>query len=575
MKLLLRYLQPFGRRMLLGFSIKVSGTVVELLLPYILSHVLKVVVARQSLNEILMWGGVMLLCAALAVTMNVIANRMAAAVGRDSSRVIRHDLFRRTLHLSAAQTDRFTIPSLESRLTTDTYNVHNFINMMQRMGVRAPILLVGGVCIALFMDRALATVMLVIMPIVCALILLISRHGVPLFARVQTSVDNMIRVVREDTQGIRVIKALSKQNYEHRRYDGVNRALVQDEARAKTVMSLISPVMSMLMNGGIVAVVSLAAFRVSGGTSDPETVIAFMQYFTQISMALMTINRMFTMYTKCAASAQRILEVLDTPEDLAVCSEQEFPRAQTDAHICFDAVTFTYPTKKTHNLEQVSFSLNKGDWLGIIGATGSGKSTLIKLLLRFYDVDEGAIRINGRDVRTIPKSELYGMFGTAMQFDFLYADTIEENIRFGRPLTHEQIRQAAVTAQAHDFISAREDGYDYMLAQKGTNISGGQKQRLLIARALAAQPDILILDDSSSALDYKTDAALRRALAEQVKDCTVVTVAQRVSSIKDCDLILVLDEGRVIGMGDHEHLLATCPEYEQISQSQMGGAFVE
>ena len=284
---------------------------------------------------------------------------------------------------------------------------------------------------------------------------------------------------------------------------------------------------------------------------------------------------MFTMYTKCAASAQRILEVLDTPEDLAVSSEQEFPRLETDAHICFDRVTFTYPTKKTHNLEQISFSLNKGDWLGVIGATGSGKSTLVKLLLRCYDVDEGSIRINGRDIRTIPKGELYGMFGTAMQFDFLYANTIEENIRFGRDLTHEQIQQAAITAQAHDFISAREEGYGYMLAQKGTNISGGQKQRLLIARALAARPDILILDDSSSALDYKTDAALRRALAEQVKDCTVVTVAQRVSSIKDCDRILVLDEGRVIGMGNHEHLLATCPEYEQISQSQMGGAFVE
>lgn len=560
--------------MLLGLSIKISGTVIELLLPYILSHVLKVVVARQSLQGILMWGCVMILCAALAVAMNVIANRMAAAVSRDSSRVIRHDLFRRTLRLSAAQTDQFTIPSLESRLTTDTYNVHNFIGMMQRMGVRAPILLVGGVCISLFMDRALATVMLVIMPIVFTLILLISRHGVPLFARVQTSVDNMVRVVREDTQGIRVIKALSKQNYEHRRYDAVNRALVRDETRAKTMMSLISPVMSMLMNGGIVAVVVLAAFRVAGGQSDPETVIAFMQYFTQISMALMTINRMFTMYTKCAASAQRILEVLDTPEDLRLHSAQEYPPVTGDAHICFDDVTFTYPTKKTHNLEHITFSLKRGDWLGIIGATGSGKSTLIKLLLRFYDVDEGAVRIDGRDIRTIPREELSARFGTAMQFDFLYADTIDENIRFGRPLTQEQIQQAARTAQAHDFIAARPEGYEYMLAQKGTNLSGGQKQRLLIARALAANPEILILDDSSSALDYKTDAALRRALAEQVTDCTVITVAQRVSSIKDCDLILVLDEGRIIGMGDHDHLLATCPEYQQISQSQMGGAFV-
>ena len=574
MKLLVKYLRPFVPRMLLGLMIKITATMAELLLPYILSHVLKVVVARQSLNEIFAWGGVMLLCSAAALVLNVIANRMAAAVSRDSSRNIQRDLFRRIMTLSAAQTDHFTIPSLESRVTTDTYHVRMFIGMIQRMGVRAPILLIGGVFIALFMDRALAVVMLLMMPIVFGLIFFISRKGIPLFTRVQKSVDNMIRVVREDTQGIRVIKALSKQEYEHRRYDAVNRALVRDETRAKTVMSLISPVSNMLMNGGIVAVVSLAAFRVAGGTSDPETVIAFMQYFTQISMALMTINRIFTMFTKSTASANRILEVLDTPEDLSVKSTGEYPDRPTVNHIEFDDVSFSYLGRK-NNLDHITFALPKGGWLGIIGATGSGKSTLVKLLLRFYDVNSGTIRINGRDIRTIPRKELYAMFGTAMQFDFLYADTVEENIKFGRDLTHEQVEQAAVTAQAHDFITGFADGYEHMLSQKGTNISGGQKQRLLIARAVATDPEILILDDSSSALDYKTDAALRQALAQRMKDTTVVTVAQRVSSIKNCDLILVLDEGKVIGAGDHQHLLASCTEYAEISQSQMGGAFVE
>lgn len=574
MKLLANYLKPFAPRMLLGLVIKVSGTMAELLLPMILSHVLKVVVAQQDLYAILRWGGIMILCALLAVVMNIVANRMATRVSCNFSQAVRHDLFRRTLHLSAAQTDRFTIPSLESRITTDTYNVHQFVGMVQRMGVRAPILLVGGVCITLFMDRHLAAVMLALMPVVFLLIFFISRKGVPLFTRVQTAVDDMIRVVREDTQGIRVIKALSKQDYEHRRYDAVNRALVRSELRARTVMSLLHPVMNILMNGGIVAVVSLAAFRVSGGTSDPETVIAFMQYFTQISMALMTVNRMFTMYTKCAASAHRIAEVLQTPEDLTVRGTDEFPNRATDAHIEFDHVNFSYLGRK-NNLDDISFSLPKGGWLGIIGATGSGKSTLVRLLLRFYDADSGAVRISGRDVRTIPKDELYNMFGTAMQFDFLYADTVEENIKFGRNLTHEQVEQAAVTAQAHDFISAFTDGYGHILSQKGTNISGGQKQRLLIARAVAADPDILVLDDSSSALDYKTDAALRHALSQRMKDTTVVTVAQRVSSVKNCDLILVMDEGRIIGAGDHEHLLASCPEYAEISQSQMGGAFVE
>jgi len=574
MKLLAKYLKPFVPRMILGLCIKIGGTMAELLLPMILSHVLKEVVAHQDVFAILRWGALMILCAAAAVIMNITANRMATRVSCNFSRAVRHDLFKRTLHLSAAQTDQFTIPSLESRITTDTYNVHQFVGMVQRMGVRAPILLVGGVCITLFMDRHLAMVMLATMPVVFILIFLISRKGVPLFSRVQTSVDNMIRVVREDTQGIRVIKALSKQDYEHRRYDAVNRALVKDEIRARTIMSMIHPIMSILMNCGIVGVVALAAVRVSAGASDPETVIAFMQYFTQISMALMTVTRMFTAYTKSAASARRIAEVLETPEDLQVLPEADLPNRNTTAHIEFDNVCFSYLGKR-NNLDHISFSLPKGGWLGIIGATGSGKSTLVKLLLRFYDVSSGAVRINGRDVRTIPKAELYDMFGTAMQFDFLYADTIEENIKFGRPLTHEQVEQAAVTAQAHDFITGFSDGYGHVLAQKGTNISGGQKQRLLIARAVAADPDILVLDDSSSALDYKTDAALRQALAQSMQNTTVVTVAQRVSSIKNCDLILVLDDGKVIGAGDHEHLLATCPEYAEISESQMGGAFVE
>lgn len=575
MTLLVQYLRPFGRRMLLGLMVKIGGTIAELLLPFILSHVLKEVVAREDLNAILLWGGAMVICAILAVTMNVVANRMAAAVARDSCRTMRRDLFRRTLHLSAAQTDRFSIPSLESRITSDTYNVTQFVGMMQRLGVRAPILLVGGVGISLLMDPYLATVMLVMLPVIFGLIFCISRWGVPLFTQVQRSVDGMIRVVREDATGIRVIKALSKQDYEHRRYDGVNRKLVHDELRARRIMSLVHPVLNILMNGGIIAVVVLAAYRVQGGRSDPETVIAFMQYFTQISMALMSINRIFTMYTKCAASAERIEEVLNTPTDLAVKSTRELPDLDTEDYIRFEDVTFTYPTKRTPTLRNITFSLPRGGWLGIIGATGSGKSTLSKLLMRFYDVSSGCVRIGGRDVRTIPKEELYSMFGVALQHDFLYADTVEENIRFGRDLTREQVEYAAVTAQAHDFITALPEGYDYMLAQKGSNLSGGQKQRLLIARAVAARPDILVLDDSSSALDYRTDAALRQALPQRVEGCTVITVTQRVSSIKDCDLILVLEEGRIIGAGRHEQLMERCEPYAQISHSQMGGAFLD
>ena len=562
MKTIITYLRPFYKRMSLGLMIKIAGTLVELALPYILSHILENVVVRQEIKLIILWGGAMVACAGLACLCNIVANRMAAKVSRNFSEHVRHDLFDKT------------IPSLESRITTDTYNLHSFIGMMQRMGVRAPILLVGGIAVTLIMDSFLALSILAVLPFIFVTVFFISKKGVPLYTKVQKSVDSMIRVVREDTQGIRVIKALSKTEYEHRRYDGVNKTLVRDEKKAGITMGAVNPIMTLLMNSAIVAVVALAANRVANHESSATTVIAFMQYFTLISMAMMSVTRMFVMYSKSSASAKRIEEVLKTEEDLTVKSETEYPSIKTDAHITFENVFFSYKGKR-NNLENINLSVPRGGSLGIIGATGSGKSTLVKLLIRFYDVTSGAIRINGRDIRTIHREKFFEMFGIAMQHDFLYADTVEENIKFGRKLSHEDIVRAAKIAQADDFINAFSEGYEHMLSQKGTNVSGGQKQRILIARAVAANPDILILDDSSSALDYKTDAALRRALAENMTKTTVVTVAQRVSSVKNCDVILVLDEGRIIGLGTHDELMEKCPEYKEISDSQMGGAIVE
>ncbi len=574
MKTILRYLKPYLGRMSWGLAIKTTGTLAELLLPYILSHILKEVIVTQQIRQVLFWGMMMALCAGVACLLNIIANRMAARVARNFSEHLRRDLFNKMMHLSAAQTDRFTIPSLESRITSDTYHLHHFVGMMQRMGVRAPILLVGGVAITLVMDRFLALSMLAVLPFIFVTVYFISKRGVPLFRKVQASVDRMTRVVREDVVGIRVIKALSKTDYESNRYDQVNRALAADEQKAGLTTSIVNPIMTFLMNGGIALVVAMAAFRVADHRSDPETVIAFMQYFTQISMAMMSISRIFIMYTRSAASAGRIGEVLDTPDDMPVCSDRQYPPMDTDAHLVFNKVSFSYLGKK-NDLENIDFALKKGGSLGIIGATGSGKSTLIKLLTRFYDPSEGSIHIDGRDLRTIEDSQLRPMFGVAQQQDFIYAETVEENIRFGRDLSAEQVQKAAKIAQAHDFITGFPDGYQHPLSAKGTNVSGGQRQRILIARAIAAKPPILILDDSSSALDYRTDANLRNALREHCAGTTLVTVAQRVSSVKDCDLILVLDHGRIIGRGTHEELLQSCEAYKEISDSQMGGAFVE
>ena len=571
---MLKYLKPFYGRMGVGLAIKTFGTLAELALPYILSRILRDVVATENIKSIVLWGLMMVAFAAVACVSNICANRMAAKTASNFAEALRHDLFSKTMRLSPAQTDTFTIPSLESRITTDTYNLHHFVNMMQRMGVRAPILLFGGIAITLIMDSYLALAMIAVLPFIFVTVYFISKKGIPLYTRVQSSVDKMVRVVREDSQGIRVIKALSKSEHEHNRFDKVNRRLVSDEQRAGITMGAVNPVMTVLMNLGIVAVIAFSAARVQGGKCDPETVIAFMQYFTLISMAMMSVTRIFVMYTKSSASARRIAEVIDTENDLTLKSEDEYPRTSKDPFVSLKNVRFSYAGIKD-DISNISVDIEKGGSLGIIGATGSGKSTLIKLIMRFYDVSCGAVYIGGRDVRTIPQSELYGKFGTAMQSDFLYADTIEENIRFGRDISHEQIVFAAKIAQADDFISAFPEGYGHMLSQHGTNISGGQKQRVLIARAIAAKPEILIFDDSSSALDYKTDANLRRALKEHMNGTTLITVAQRVSSVKDCDTIIVMEKGEIIGSGTHEELLASCPVYREISDSQMGGAFVE
>ncbi|MGM9643309.1 MAG: ABC transporter ATP-binding protein [Eubacteriales bacterium] len=582
MKKILTYLRPYFRFMWFTLSVKCLATLIELALPYILSHIIDNVIKpiesvpdpdiKGTVTRICMWAAVMISCAALALIGNVWANRMAAKFAKNVAEDVRHDLFTRTMTLSPAQTDAFTVPSLESRLTTDTYNIHNFINTMQRMGIRAPILLIGGLTVTATLDPALTLVMIFILPFLFVAVYSLTSRGLPLYTKVQKAVDGMIRVVREDAQGIRVIKALTKQDYEYRRYDAVNKNLANIEGKTNSIMSSANPVMNFFMNIGLVAVVFVGAYRVNDGLGEPGKIIAFIQYFTLISMAMNSITRIFVIWSKASASARRISEVLDTPEGLPV--SEDLPRRAGERGIVFDKVDFAYNNTK-NILRDISFSLKPGQKLGVIGATGSGKTTLTALLMRFYDVSSGAVRIDGRDVRSIPEDELHSMFGVAMQHDFIVADSIRENIRFGRDISDEAIERAAQIAQASAFIEAYDDGYGHALDAKGTNISGGQKQRLLIARAVAGSPKILILDDSSSALDYKTDSELRRAIATELADTTTVIVAQRVSSVMSCDLILVLDEGKIIGSGTHEELMQTCTVYSEISNSQMGGAILE
>lgn len=566
MKLILRYLRPYFGRMSLGLSCKVSGALCDLLLPLILAHVLDDIVPLGQLRPIVFWGGAMLLCAFGGMTGNVLGNRVASGVARDAARTLRHDLFDKTLRLSGAQVDGFTIPSLESRLTSDTYNVHHMVGKMQKLGVRAPILLVGGIVVSATLEPALTMVMVAVLPFMAAAVIGVSRLGIPLYTGQQQAVDGMVRVARENAQGVRVIKALSRRAREIERFTTVNRAVADRGFRASAAMSAANPLMTLFLNFGLIGVILVGAWRVDRGVTEPGAITAFLVYFTLISNAMLSVARMFVMYSKGVASANRIAEVLDAPEDLQILPETA--RKPDCGYISFENVDFSY-NKTKNNLENISFRLERGQTLGVIGATGSGKTTLINLLMRFYDPDRGVIRLDGRDIRELP--DLRTHFGAALQNDFIHGGTVAENIRFGRELSDSAVRRAAETAQAAEFIESLDDGYDHILSAKGVNLSGGQKQRLLIARALAGEPDILILDDSSSALDYKTDAALRAALRKQTQTTTIV-VAQRVSSVMHADLILVLDEGEIIGQGTHTTLLDTCAVYREIVDSQMGGA---
>ena len=566
MQFLVRYLKPYVRRMTGGMICKFLGTIMDLLIPALLAYMLDGIVPTKDAPRIYLYGALMVLCSILAWVGNVFANRVAAGVARDCTRQIRHDLFGKITRLTAEEMDRFTIPSLISRMTTDTYNVYRMTGMMQRIGIRAPILLIGGIIVTMTRDAALSALLVALLPFMALIVWFISRKGVPLYSEQQKNIDHLTRVVRENLTGIRIIKALSKTPDEKRRFGQINEALAASETKAASVMAVNGPTMQFLLNMGLVLVVVVGAHRVHLGLTGPGNIIAFISYFTIILNAMLTITRILTMYSKALASARRIDEVLDGKEEN---SPAALPAPDENApHIAFDHVTFSYG-KKAPDVQDISFTLRRGQRLGILGPTGAGKSTLIKLLLRLYDPDEGSIRIGGADIRELPLDTLRKKFGVVFQNDALFRGTIGENIRLGREISLEEVDRAIADAQA-SFI-AEKGGLDAEVVSRGQNFSGGQQQRMLLARALAGTPEILILDDASSALDFKTEAALRAALREGYAGTTTVIIAQRLSAIMQCDLILVMEDGVPKGLGRHEELLRSCPLYQEIAQLQLGG----
>lgn len=564
----LRYIKPYSGTVVLGLALKFAGAVAELFLPLLLEWIIDDVADNPALSgdEKLKWtlvlGGFMLLCAVVALLGNIFANRLTVKSSGRMTHDLRYDLFKKTCYLNSEQVDGFGVPSLISRLTSDSYYVNQMVARTLRLGVRAPILILGGLILAFSQDVILACVLLACVPLVGAVIFFITKKSIPVYFEVQKKQDDMVRRTQENVTGVRVIKALAKSGYEVEKFEEVTRELAATEFKANKIMSLSNPLATLILNLGLVALIAVGA----ACHSSTGAVLAFLQFFVIILNAMIALSKIFVVISRGSASASRIESVLamDTREKIS-----EHPAGDGKYKIEFKDVSFSYNGVE-NNLNNVSFAICGGQTLGIIGATGSGKSTLINLLMRFYDVNGGQILIDGRDVRSYPAAELRKKFGVVFQNDFLMAASVRENVDYGRKLDEAEINRAIDCAQAREFVDGLEGGLDFDLAQKANNLSGGQKQRLLIARALASNPEILVLDDSSSALDYATDAALRRALAREYAPSTKVIVAQRISSIKHADLILVLDDGKVIGAGTHEQLLEECGEYNLIYTTQMG-----
>ncbi len=567
MSKLFAYLRGYEWRVALTLFIKTVGTFMDLLIPWALSHIIDDVIPQNDILKVYLWGLVMLVFCLVAWFGNIISNRMAASISRDATRKIRYNLFSKISYLSSRDVDSFTIPSLISRMTSDTYAVHHALGMMQRMGVRAPILLFGGIIITMIADPVLTSVMLVVLPIVSFMTVYVSKKGARLFKIVQNAVDALVRAVRENASGIRVIKALSKSEYEKKRFVDVNLDLTKKERHAQTVMAFINPAMSIMLNLGLCAVIAIGAYRVNSGKTEIGDIIAFMTYFTIILNSIMMITRIFMNMSKASASAARIDEVLTCPDELSIGSEviedKDAPAVE------FKNVSFSYENSG-FKLSDISFKIKSGETLGILGPTGSGKTSLISLLLRFYHITSGEILINGVNINNFTFSDLRRKFGTVLQNDTLFHDTVGENIGFGRELSEKDMILAVQAAQADKFIE-EAGGFEAEVAIKGANFSGGQKQRLLIARALAGKPEIFIFDDSFSALDYKTDSLLREKLRDDFSDKTKIVVTQRVSSVLSAEHILVLDNGKCIGYGTHDELIKSCAIYRETAELQLGG----
>lgn len=566
---LFRFLKPYRYWVVAIVALMFLQSIAQLYLPTLMADIVDIGVMHGDTAYIVTMGLVMLVVAAVGTLCNVTAGFLSSKTAAGFGKIVRGSVFGHVERFSLQEFDKFGTASMITRTTNDITQVQQVLFMLMRMFLSAPLMIVGGIVMAVSKDAKLSLVLVAVIPLLTGVIVFVASKGIPLFRSMQTKLDRLNLVLRENLTGIRVIRAFNRTERERSRFEDANEDLTRTAIKVTRIMSVIFPIMLLLLNISLVAIMWFGSIRIDLGFMQVGDLIAFTQYASQILFSLTMVSMMFMMIPRASASAVRINEVLNTSPSIIDPSAVQ-KSAPSKGSVEFRNVTFSYPGAEQPAVRDVSFTAESGEVTAIIGGTGSGKSTLVNLLLRFYDVEGGSIRIGGTDVRELSQESLRGMVGYVPQKASLFSGTVADNIRFGNEAaTPEQIEHAAEVAQAAEFISELKEGYESHVSQGGTNFSGGQKQRLSIARALVRNPAIYVFDDSFSALDFKTDAKLRAGLQAETSDTTMLIVAQRVSTIMNADRIVVLDDGEVAGIGTHRELLDSCGVYREIVMSQL------
>lgn len=603
MKFLKKYIKKYWKPFCLAVACLTVEATCDLMQPTIMSKIVDVGVKNKNLDFVLRMGAVMLGVTALGALAAVSRNILASIVSQKFGTELRSDLFSKVQTLSFETIDKYDGASLVTRLTNDITLVQNFVNGLMRIFVKAPLLCIGSFIMAVRLNSQMAIIFVVVIPIIVLIISMNMKVGYPYFRKIQKALDNVNGVMREYLSGVRVVKAFNRFTYETNRFKKTNNELSDISTNAMRVMAIFSPGITLTVNLGIVATIWIGGIRVNSGNMQVGEIIAFINYMTQILFSLMMISHVFTMFVRAKASAERIDEVFaeeNTLEILAASlqdksqskvfernilaenssinhSKEEFEPTEVKGRIDFENVSFSYAgTSGDPVLRNITFSCLPGETVGVIGSTGSGKSTIVSLITRFYDVSSGKIKVNNNDIKAMGVKNLRDKIAIVPQKVVLFSGTVKDNIKWGKEAaTFEEINKAAEVAQAQEFINFLPEGYDTVLGQGGVNLSGGQKQRLSIARALIKQPEILILDDCTSAVDVTTEGKIREALKKYSSNLTCILIAQRITTVMSADKIIVLENGEVVGMGKHEEIMETSEVYKDIFRSQIGKEMVQ